>query len=226
VTPYTIGCAILGAATKRKRWFVIGGDVSDQGKVYTDKATVQMVQRQLHGLALATGNKDFDPYSDGYKDDGVLGSRTQLSVMAFNQKYGWSSDGKNITDGTLEALKRPDVVDPKGYAAKQAAYDAASATTAQDVQAAAAKVAAVAPPAVKAQAHAAAAAAQQATTPAQVASAKQSLMAAAGQIQRDDEGPNEGMRTAGILFAGAAAIGLSVIGYHIVMRGAPKRAYR
>jgi hypothetical protein len=222
---YTIGCAVLGASAGKRSRYVIG---ASGDKVYTDKATVKKVQRQLHALALATGNKDFDPYSDGYKDDGVLGTRTQLSVMAFNQAYGWPSDNQNITDGTLDALQRPDVVDPKGYAAKQAAFDAVAATTPQEVHAAAAKVAAVAPPAAKPQALAIQAAAAQATTQDQLDVAKQALLAFAGKVQPPDTGFEDKsgppIEWAPILFGGAVILGLGAIGYELVM-GKPRRRH-
>jgi len=97
MNPYLIGADVLG-------------DTGD--KTYTDKATVRRVQQQLHALALATGKSVFDPYHDQYKDDGVMGSRTKTALAAFNSAYGWSTDGSTITDGTLEALKRPDVINP------------------------------------------------------------------------------------------------------------------
>lgn len=106
MSDYQYGCDIVGA-----------GD-----KVYTDKKTVKSVQAQLHVLALATGNSSFDPG----KIDGLVGPHTNAAVSAFNKAYGWPADGTKITDGTLTALKRPDVVDPKGYDAQQAA-DAAVA---------------------------------------------------------------------------------------------------
>lgn len=91
---------------------MIGADV-----IYTDKPTVTSVQQKLKALAAATGNLSFDP---GVVD-GKAGPRTNAAVSAFNTAYGWPSDGSTITAGTLEAFKRPDVVDPKGYAASQAA---------------------------------------------------------------------------------------------------------
>jgi len=121
---YIVGTAVLGAPCCPEcgsRQIVGGRGAIGADKVYTDKATVQKVQRQLHALAQATGNSDFDPYSDGFKDDGVLGSRTQLAITAFNRAYGWPDDNWNITDGTLTALARPDVTDPVGYAKRQAA---------------------------------------------------------------------------------------------------------
>lgn len=113
MSDYQYGCDIVGTC--------IGAD-----KVYTDQKTVKSVQQRLHDLAVATGNMSFDPG----KIDGIVGPHTNAAVTAFNAAYGWPSDGSKITDGTLTALKRPDVVDPKGYAAQQAADAAvADATT-------------------------------------------------------------------------------------------------
>jgi len=97
------------------------------GDEITDKKTVASVQRQLHALAQATGNSDFDPYHDKYRDDGVIGSHTRDAVAAFNKAYGWPDDGDKITSGTLKALTRPDVVSANRAAASHSEEDANTA---------------------------------------------------------------------------------------------------
>ncbi len=92
--------------------YIIGAQVLGADVAHADKATVRTVQQKLHALSLATGNSAFDPYHDKYRDDGVIGSKTKSAVAAFNRAYGWPDDGESITDGTLEALKRSDVVNP------------------------------------------------------------------------------------------------------------------
>lgn len=188
------------------------------GTVYSDKDTVKSVQRQLHALSVATGNAGFDPYSDKSKDDGLLSAATANAIIAFNFVYGWADDGPNITAGTLEALKRPDVKDPAGYA-KQAAEAAAQATTPAEVQAAAAqtaKVAAGAPPEVKQEAQAAQKEAMAAKTPAQVVKARERVQRAAEGV-KDAGGSNlltrelfSGVRVwhLGVTLGGLAAVGV------------------
>lgn len=209
---YSKGTLVLAASCDRR--IVIGAD-----KVYTDKSTVAAVQRKLHALALATGNSDFDPYSDGYKDDGVLGSRTQLSLIAFNQAFGWPSDNNTITDGTLEALKRPDVVDPKGYAARQAAYAAGQAQTVEQVQDAAAKLVALAPPAARAKAQQAVDMAMSATTPAEVEQAKGHLKEASELVKTSRvDVSGSGVEWGPLLLAAGGILGLGVVGWAVVTR--------
>lgn len=148
----------------------------------TDKAQVKKAQQQLHALALAVGNPTLDPYSAKTKDDGVIGPDTRRAVTEFNKLYGWPDDGATITAGTLEALKRPDVVNAAAAKAEAAKAAAAAATTAAQVQIAATQTtaaAASAPPEVQAQAAAAQAKAAQAKTPAEVAAAKVEVQAAA-----------------------------------------------
>lgn len=208
-----------GTAVLAKRYWprdTIGVD-----KVYTDKKTVRDVQRKLHALAKATGNADFDPYGDGYKDDGVLGARTKLALVAFNSAFGWPADNNTITDGTLAALKRPDVVNPKGFAAQQVADQATQAQTPQQVQDAAAKLVAVAPAGAQDKALDAQRAAMAATTPAEVQAAKDKLRVAAEQAKAESA---EGFEWGPILLGALAITGITVLGYKILVTDY-KRAY-
>ncbi len=138
---------------------------------------MKSVQKQLYALSVATSTPSLDPGTI----DGKVGPHTNAAVAVFNTKYGWPTDGSKITAGTLDALKRPDVVDPAGYAAQQAALDAAAATTPAQVQAAAAKLSASVTPEIQAAATAAHAMALAATTPAQVQAAKAQVQAVAAQ---------------------------------------------
>lgn len=172
---YVIGMRAL--ASHRRAQSVIGA-AGDGDIIYTDHATVWTVQEQLHALSVATSNAAFDPG----KIDGAVGPHTNTAVAAFNKAYGWPTDGGNITAGTLEALKRPDVVNPKAAQSASAAAD--SASTPAEVQAAAAKLTAVAnSPTTTALIHAAQQAAQVARTPAEVEAAKAQVKNAAAASQ-------------------------------------------
>lgn len=63
------------------------GAAPSVGAVYTDKATVQRVQKALY-----------------LEPDGVIGPKTRAAVKAFNTQRGAPQDGENITDGLLAAL--------------------------------------------------------------------------------------------------------------------------
>lgn len=203
---------MLAASCDRR--VVIGAD-----KVYTDKSTVKNVQRKLHAFSLAVGNSVFDPYGDGYQDDGVIGWRTQAALVEFNKAFGWPTDGGTITDGTLEALKRPDVVDPKGYAAKQAAYDAGKAQTVEQVQDAAAKLVALGPPAVQAHAQQAAAIAAAATTPEQVQEARNHLREASELVKTSKvDTSGSSVEWGPIVLAMVGILGLGLVGWKVVTR--------
>lgn len=67
------------------------GAAPSVGTVYTDKPTVQRVQKALY----------LDP-------DGVIGPKTRAAVKAFNEKRGAPQDGENITDGLLAAIAARD----------------------------------------------------------------------------------------------------------------------
>lgn len=80
-------------------------DIIGAAEAITDKDTVKRVQAQLHLLAVGTKNAKLD----AGKADGIIGPATRSAVSAFNAAYGWPDDGGDITQGTLEALTRPDV---------------------------------------------------------------------------------------------------------------------
>lgn len=67
------------------------GAAPSVGAVYTDKPTVQRVQKALY----------LDP-------DGIIGPKTRAAVKDFNTKRGAPQDGENITDGLLAALAARD----------------------------------------------------------------------------------------------------------------------
>ena len=99
-----LGYSIMTPAQRRAQMHVVGADT------LTDKGTVTIVQRQLRALSRGVGDGALDPGVS----DGIIGPKTRAAVKAFNEKYGWPSDGMNITAGTLEALKRPDVTKHTG----------------------------------------------------------------------------------------------------------------
>lgn len=189
---------VIGATksvTKFGASHLVGAD-----KVYTDSATVTQVQAQLHALSLNSHNPSLDPG----KIDGKIGPNTNAAVAAFNVAYGWPTDGSSITDGTLVALKRPDVIDPAGYAAQQAAASADAASTPTQVQSAAAQLSlltGISSPAIQSAIASAQNAAITAKTPAEVADAKVKIKAAAHQAQGSSLAP-----TLAIVGAGALAL--------------------
>lgn len=180
---YLDGTQMLTAAARREiprlvasHGHVVGDLIGATGdKIYTDSSTVKSVQQQLYKLSVATSTPTLDPGTI----DGLTGPHTSAAVAVFNTKYGWPTDGGNITAGTLEALKRPDVVDPAGYAAQQASLAGDAARTPADLQAATVKLMAAVSPDNQADAQAAHALALTATTPAQMQAAKDKMKAVA-----------------------------------------------
>lgn len=67
------------------------GAAPSVGAVYTDKPTVQRVQKALY-----------------LEPDGIIGPKTRGAVKAFNAQRGAPQDGENITDGLLAALAARD----------------------------------------------------------------------------------------------------------------------
>lgn len=75
-------------------------------RVFTDKDTVKIAQRELHSLSQRFKDPRLDPYTDKGKDDGILGPATRSALQRFNTMYrGEPKDDVYLTEGTLAALK-------------------------------------------------------------------------------------------------------------------------
>lgn len=181
--------------TPRRHLHLVGADG------ITDKATVKSVQAQLQLLAKATGNVALDPTRGNPpgKIDGIIGPRTQAAVFAFNAAYGWPTDGNAITQGTMEALARPDVVK-----LTQGGGGSSSAVSFDDAQGKAAAVADANLAAAKAQQAADAAKAVAAASPA-------AAQAAATAQQAADSAKAAAAQAAAAPTASAATVALNVV---------------
>ena len=102
---YLIGTDILGES-----FDILGataysgsGTSASGGNVYTDKATVEIVQRELSRPSSQVSWKT----TPGLKVDGVIGPKTKAALLEFNSSRGVPQDGDRITDGVLHALGLP-----------------------------------------------------------------------------------------------------------------------
>ena len=118
---YMKGLTVLGAP-------IVGAETVP---VFTDKDTVRYVQQALAALPAAAQ----DPVLQ-IKADGVIGPATKAAINKFNTQYRGSSDGSDITQGTLDALHLNPAGAPSGYRAatplKISASAAASPIDAHD----------------------------------------------------------------------------------------------